>query len=366
MKWENVKFLDAVKDITGGNKKFQLSDYLKSGNNPIIDQGEQFIGGYTNSNNFVRRSKPVIVFGDHTKILKFVDFDFCLGADGVKVLQPIEKLDTKFLYYYLHTITLPNVGYSRHFKFLKESLIPLPPLPTQRRIAEILDTADTLRRKDQELLRKYDELAKAIFIDMFGDPVRNEKGWEVKRLGNAVEFQSGLVNPTERPYKDFYHVGGDNIESNTGKIFNLKKASDLNLISGKFYFTPNHILYNKIRPYLNKVAMPDFEGICSADMYPIFPNEKIILKDYLYFMLKSQAYLDFADKQSRRANIPKININEMSEFHFPVPPLKLQREFILINKVIEKNKNIVLTTFSKSQDTFYTLQNLCFSGELVA
>jgi type I restriction enzyme S subunit len=188
MSWEKVRFIDLIDDITGGNYKIQNNEYLNEGDFPIIDQGDKFIGGYTNNNCVVNRIKDVVIFGDHTKAIKFVDFDFCLGADGVKVLQPKDELDSKFFYFYLKTITLPDVGYSRHFKFLKELLIPLPPLPTQKRIADILDTADALRRKDQELLTKYDQLAQAIFIDMFGDPVKNEKGWEVNEFENYIDY----------------------------------------------------------------------------------------------------------------------------------------------------------------------------------
>ena len=207
MSWNYFSFSEVVKDITGGNVKFQSNEYNSSGRFPIIDQGASEIAGYTDKEEVVKRKKDVILFGDHTKCLKYVDFDFCLGADGVKVLQPIDGLDTKFLYFYLSTIILPDVGYSRHFKFLKETKIPLPPLATQQHIAAILDAADALRRKDQELLQKYDALAQAIFIDMFGDPVKNEKGWEVKKIEEFGKVQTG--NTPSRAIKEYY---GDFIE----------------------------------------------------------------------------------------------------------------------------------------------------------
>jgi type I restriction enzyme S subunit len=100
-----------------------------------------------------------------------------------------------FLYFYLKSIETQIASQGNGSTFsaittsvLKELQIPLPPLPIQKRIAEILDTADALRRKDEALLKKYDELAQAIFIDMFGDPVKNEKGWEVKKLGEVCHY----------------------------------------------------------------------------------------------------------------------------------------------------------------------------------
>jgi type I restriction enzyme, S subunit len=289
----------------------------------------------------------------------------------VGLIRAKEKTDQQYLLYYLNIIkpqieqiaqgaAQPNISTNE----ISNLQIPLPPLSVQKRIATILDAADALRRKDQELLKKYDELAQAIFIDMFGDPVRNEKGWEVKKLGDAVHFPSGLVDPKTKPYSSFYHVGGDNIERNTGRIFGLKRSNELSLKSGKFHFTKNHILYNKIRPNLNKVALPDFEGICSADMYPLLPNENLILKEYLYFIIRTDSYLDFAEKQARRANIPKINMKEMACFEFPIPPLEIQIKFVELFEVLKVNSVKINETSIKSDSLFQTLLQKAFKGEL--
>ncbi len=293
----------------------------------------------------------------------------CWVNNHAHVLGSNGKADLKYLMYYLNAKDLNKfITGSTRGKLTKSALdsiqIPLPPLPVQNRIAAILDAADALRRKDQELLKKYDELAQAIFIDMFGDPVRNEKGWEVKKLGDAVHFPSGLVDPKTKPYSSFYHVGGDNIERNTGRLFGLKRSNELSLKSGKFHFTKNHILYNKIRPNLNKVALPDFEGICSADMYPLLPNENLILKEYLYFIIRTDSYLDFAEKQARRANIPKINMKEMACFEFPIPPLEIQIKFVELFEVLKVNSVKINQTLIKSDSLFQTLLHKAFKGEL--
>src|SRR5690606_38872380 len=110
----------------------------------------------------------------------------------ITALVPKVKLSIEFLYYYLQSIQrhISDLANSAVVPIVNNSIlsqieIPLPPLPVQEKIAAILDKADELRRKDQELQKKYDELAQAIFIDMFGDPVKNEKGWEVKKLGEV-------------------------------------------------------------------------------------------------------------------------------------------------------------------------------------
>ncbi|MBC1258915.1 restriction endonuclease subunit S, partial [Trichormus variabilis V5] len=95
------------------------------------------------------------------------------------------------------------------------------------------------------------------------------KSWEVIRFADAISVTSGQVNPKEKPYSEMLHVGSENIESNSGRLLCLQTNQELNISSGNYYFNNDDILYSKIRPYLNKVALPDFEGTCSADMYPI-------------------------------------------------------------------------------------------------
>ena len=108
-----------------------------------------------------------VVFGDHTRAFKYIDFPFIMGADGTKVLQPKkDDCDTKYLYYFFLSINVPDTGYNRHFKYLKELKIPLPPLDQQKKIAAILDAADGYRQKTKALILKYDELTQSLFLDM--------------------------------------------------------------------------------------------------------------------------------------------------------------------------------------------------------
>jgi len=146
-----LPFLSVFKDVSGGNVKTPLSEVLEQGKIPVVDQGQKLITGYVNDQERICRAKPpVVVFGDHTRVIKFVDFPFAMGADGTKVLVPKIESDVKYLYYALQATPIPSAGYSRHFKFLKEVMIPLPPLAEQKRIAAILDAADALRAKRRE------------------------------------------------------------------------------------------------------------------------------------------------------------------------------------------------------------------------
>jgi type I restriction enzyme S subunit len=185
--WQE-KFTDVVRDVSGGNAKLPQSAFKPSGKLAVVDQGQDFIAGFTDDDSYRFRSAdlPVVVFGDHTKAIKFIDFPFAMGADGVKVLKPSEDCDAKYLFHYLRQALIPDAGYSRHYKLLKELMVPLPPMSEQRRLVAILDKADALRAKRREAIAKLDQLLQSVFIDMFGDPDTKSKNWPEIELSEAV------------------------------------------------------------------------------------------------------------------------------------------------------------------------------------
>ena len=132
--WEVIPFEDSIVKVKS-TTKISSNKYLKQGIYPIISQEEGLISGYWNNEEDVFKiSSPVVIFGDHTRILKYVDFDFVLGADGVKVLQPIKSINAKFFKLFLESCKIASLGYSRHYKLLKELQIPVPGIEEQERI----------------------------------------------------------------------------------------------------------------------------------------------------------------------------------------------------------------------------------------
>lgn len=138
--WLKIPFAKEVKQISTTGKKLKAKEYLADGIYPVVDQGQGLIAGYTNDKDRIVSSDiPLVVFGDHTRVLKFINFEFVPGADGTKVLVPNEYYEPKYFYYLLRTLELPDKGYSRHFKFLKECNVKVAPLNEQKRIVEKLD-----------------------------------------------------------------------------------------------------------------------------------------------------------------------------------------------------------------------------------
>ena len=150
--WVISEFEDVVSDITKQFDKVDSNQYMSEGKTPVIDQGADFICGYTNIvPSKKKQSQYHIIFGDHTRRLKFVDFDFILGADGTKVLLPKIEINIKYLFYYLSYLKIEEAGYSRHYKFLKRSMILLPPRNLQDKFASFVDVLEIKSKKMYEM-----------------------------------------------------------------------------------------------------------------------------------------------------------------------------------------------------------------------
>ena len=122
--WEYKKFEVCI-NKTPKPKQVKTEEYNSGTKYPIVSQEDKLISGYYDDESYVFHiDSPVVIFGDHTRVLKYIDFDFVVGADGVKIISPKQELNAKFLLYYLQWYKIPNLGYSRHYKLLKETLIP--------------------------------------------------------------------------------------------------------------------------------------------------------------------------------------------------------------------------------------------------
>ena len=139
--WEYAPFNMFFNVVSISDKKISQKEYLDNGKYPVIDQGNLFIGGYSNDESLILKiSSPVIVFGDHTKCFKYVSFPFVAGADGIKVLEPQNGIYPKYAYYYCLSIDLTDRGYSRHFAFLKKCQFLIAPLETQQAIVNKIES----------------------------------------------------------------------------------------------------------------------------------------------------------------------------------------------------------------------------------
>lgn len=280
------------------------------------------------------------------------------GAYNVAIVKtiPDEKVvSKKYLYWYLNSQYfqrfISNVG-SRAAQagFNKNDLgaaqIPLVDKERQEEICEVLEKTNKLISLRKQQLAKLDELIKARFVEIFGDFKNNSKNWPIVKFDELAKIDGNMTTDYEK-YADYPHIGIDSIEKETGELKGYRTVKEDGVVSGKYIFTPQHIIYSKIRPNLNKVALPDFEGLCSADAYPILPNPKNCNRIFLALAMRSDYFLDYILQFSARTNLPKVNRKEIAGFSMPLPPLSLQNDFATFVERVDQQKQTVQQSLEK-------------------
>lgn len=329
--WEVKPFEDCILKVKYPTK-IPSSHYLKEGVYPIVSQEDELISGYWNNiNDIFKVTSPVVIFGDHTRIIKYVDFDFVLGADGVKILQPIKDIKAKFLKLYLEYSKIPSLGYSRHYKLLKEISLPIPPMEEQERIVAELDCLSGVIEKKRQQLKEYDALAQSIFNDMFGDPISNEKGWEVKRLIDVVKMQRGFDLPVqERDNSGTIPIFGSN-----GIIgCHSSHKAEYGIITGRSGTLGE--VYSCDKPF-----WPLNTTLFSVDTH----GNNIIFLKYLMANFHLERF-------KAGAGVPTLNRNEFHNELIPNISLSLQQEFAEKVEAIEKQKELVKQSIAEAETLF--------------
>ncbi len=241
MTWQSLPFPETIrKTRIGRENQIPASEIKPAGQFPVIDQGQAFIAGYSDDEKrAIKDELPLVIFGDHTRVIKFVDFPFILGADGTKVLKPREdKFEARFFAFALESLNLPSRGYNRHFTLLKERHIVRPELPEQRKIAGVLRSVQQAMEQQERLLALTAELKKALVHQLFTHGLRQEpqketeigqipKGWETVRVAKVGQVITGSTPSTKR--EEYY--GGD---------YNLISPVDLD--AGKYVRTAHRKL----------------------------------------------------------------------------------------------------------------------------
>ncbi len=347
-KWETVRLGDvctkdssniAQKDIENNNGSY----------------GIYGASGYIKDVNFYHQDKPYIaVIKDGAGIGRTMLLPEKTSVIGtMQYLIPNNSIYVKYLYYaithmnlakYFTGATIPHI----YFKDYQKEQLSLPPLEIQKQIAENLDKVTRTIELCNAILEKLDLLVKARFVEMFGDFKNNSKGWNIAKFTD-IAFIEGNMTTDFIKYANYPHIGIDSIEKDTGELKGYRTVSEDNVISGKYIFTPNHIIYSKIRPNLNKVALPNFYGVCSADAYPILPIEKKCNRFFLAYVMRSTYFLDYILQFCTRTNLPKVNRKEVSGFITPLPPLELQNKFADFVTQTDKTKSKVKQTLEKAE-----------------
>jgi type I restriction enzyme, S subunit len=336
------KQISEIASVTAGQGAPQgESNYCLSGGKPFIKAGnlEELLKGKSEfsiqqvSDDVVKKYNlklyPAgsIVFAksgmSSMKGLVYALKNDCYVVSHLAIITPKEMVSSEYLTHALRFFKpnslIKDAAYPTiALKDITRMELPIPPLDTQTKIVNYLDSAfakiDTMKQNAKNSL----EQAQALFKSALNEYLTPKEDWVEKRMDEMCSIEANLVDPTLEENQDLLHVGGANIISYTGQLVKLRTARDEKLTSGKFKFDNSVILYNKIRPYLVKVALPNFSGLCSADMYPLNPKANI-LKDFLYYILISSDFTVYAIKGSARAGMPKVNRKWLFAYKCHIP-----------------------------------------------
>ncbi len=370
--WESLPFDRAFRDLTAGSPRVEQRHYRESGTLPVVDQGRAEIAGYVDDIALACRAPlPCLVFGDHTRIVKYVDHPFAIGAQGVRVLVPIPTLNPRFAYHALRRVRFPpDTGYTRHSRFLRRSRVAFPPLAEQLRIAAMLDKADSIRRKRRESLRLLDEFLSSAFLEMFGDPVSNEKGWEVVVLGSvARETQYGTSAKANTDGTGIPVLRMNNITT-TGcmDLSQLKWCEITPRDLPKYTVRRGDLLFNRTNSpeLVGKTAVWDRDDAYAFAGYLVrvrFDDSRV-LPDYVSGYLNSSYGKQVLFQKAKASNnMSNISASELMRLQIPVPRLDLQRQYVGILVITRQAAERVLAGASAGDSLFDALAQRAFRGE---
>lgn len=370
-KWEVYDFEEIIYDDTKNGTKVKKEHYLTEGLYPVIDQGKNQIAGYVNCSAGLYENVPAIIFGDHTRVIKYVDTPFFLGADGVKLLKcKIDNVDYKYLYYFFLYNKIPDTGYNRHYKWLKKIKIPIPPIETQIHIANTLDTVAELLTIRKQQLAELEYLVKSIFYDMFGDPVVNEKEWPTSKLKEITTKIGSGATPKggNKSYqsKGISLIRSMNVHNGFFKYDQLayiseEQADQLNNV----IIEPNDVLINITGASVARSC------IVPIDVLPARVNQHVSIvrikkgyatPEYINNVIITQSFQNHLLMLARAGGATReaITKQQLEELLIPLPPIHLQTKFSSIYSKIEKQKALVRKTINETQTLFDSLMSQYF------
>lgn len=356
-------FNEIIYDVTKFGRKIKTSDYMGNGKYPIIDQGKNLISGYTNEENGIFVDVPAIIFGDHTRILKYIDTPFFLGADGTKILKAKnENCNLKFIYYALKNIKIPDTGYNRHYKWLKESSIIYPAIEHQDKIVNILDRITSIITLKKQQLVFLEKLKHSLFVEMFIN-----ENYTKKKLGECA-----IINPkksSDKRLHDELEVSfipmmavGENGQINVSKI---KKFADVK--NGFSYFSEGDVLFAKITPCMENGKGAIASNLCngigfgSTEFHVIRPIENITTSEWIYVLTTLQKFrLSAEANMTGSAGQKRVPASFLQDYSFYLPPIELQKQFSRVFKHLDKHKSVVQKSLDETQILFDSLMQKYF------
>ena len=372
---EKVKIDDVLKYEQPTKYIVETENYDDSYNTPVLTAGKSFLLGYTNEEKGVFNEVPVIIFDDFTTSFHFVDFPFKVKSSALKILKAVkDKADIKYLYYKMQTIKFEAEQHKRYWISKYSQIeIPLPSIATQQRIAAILDQADAIIQNNRAIVQKYDALTQSLFLDMFGDPVKNEKGWEKNNCRNILKVIGGGVFKSSDYVKNgipLIRIGS----VNKGYFDDRETVfiPETYIKTHKKYLVyPNDLLITLTgtvgkNDYGNVFKLGnDYEKYYLNQRVAKFEiNETKIDSVFFEFYLKQNEIKKLLTSVSRGVRQANISNEDIYNLEIILPSINLQNQFAERVAMIEAQKQQAQLELAKSEELFQSLLQRAFKGEL--
>lgn len=371
--WRQIKLEDALSYVQPTKFIVKSTAYDDSYQTPVLTPGKSFLLGFTDETDGIYQNIPTIIFDDFTTEFKSVDFPFKVKSSAMKMLElKSDDYDMKFLYYLMLTLRFNASEHKRYWisKYSKQN-VSVPPLAEQKQIAAILDAADSIRQKDQQLVEHYTALSQSLFLEMFGNPITNSKGFKIgtiRELISSAKYgtSSKAQDNGAYPYLRMNNITYDGyMDFKSLKYINLDEKE-----KEKYIVKKGDVLFNRT----NSKELVGKTGIFNEDTEMAIAGYLIRLRvnEYAnpYFIwgyLNSQhGKLTLKHMCKNIVGMANINAQELQNIKILCPPLILQNQFAERIAIIEQQKQQAQANQQKSEALFNSLLQLAFTGELTA
>lgn len=331
------KELGEVVDTVTSPVKLTKKEYQVTGRIPVVDQGEQFIAGYADNEKYLEKDE-YIIFGDHSEHVKYVDFAFVQGADGLKILKPKSGIKAKYIYYCFCNFYKKEGSYKRHWSNAKITLIPIPPLEIQEKIVQILDkftdyvtelTSElTLRKKQYSYFRDY-----LLNFDEDGSGGANDKVYQVewKTLGEVCDVRDGTHDSPNKKAFGKYLITSKNVKN--GSI-NFDSAyfiseSDFDNINKRSKVDIDDLLFTMIGT-VGEIAHITEEPDFAIKNVGLIKTQSRILARYLLHYLQSTYAKDYISSNSSKGSQVFLGLGKLRNFPIPYVEPKIQSRIVQV------------------------------------
>lgn len=342
-KWEHERIQNSIDKINGSTTKIPEYEILNSGKYPVYTQDiQQSFAGFSNNTNPIT-DVPVVLFGDHSCAVKFVDQPFFRGADGTVLLKPKKKYCPKYYFYIIEYVVnkfLDKTKYERHNKYLQELYIPVPPSDIQQQIiVEMEQVVNSITLLTQQIEQK----------ESYIENLLSSIQYEDDKLKIIAPFVTKSIR-----YNDIVpetYITTDNMLQN--KLGAVPFVGEAN-ISSITEYKKDDILISNIRPYLKKIWFADKEGGCSKDVLVLrSADASKYLPKYIFYMVRRDAFFDYVMEGKKGVKMPRGNKEDIQKYQIPIPPVEEQRHIVSQIEALEleitKARNLIKNAANEKQ-----------------